>query len=214
MTDVVRGSFDYGSLDVETRNTVRKMTGEFNGIALGTAQNAWKMGEILSNVQRKLAKAGSGTFVAWLESETPASRSSAYRYMNLYKSFDFPTVGKMAAKPLYALSEASVPEPVRQEAIARADAGENITYPKAKEIISHNRPTSPAKTPKPERRGREWTEGKIRQINREYQFPDRVLSYAEDERIQVNLPPLNLMNTIAICDAIQGLKLFRRTRGH
>lgn len=83
-----------------------------------------------------------GGFETWVEMRLNFSRRTAYNLIHRYETFA--TVQDIAHLEIaltaqYRLSAPSVPQEAREEAIHRAEAGENITEKLAKEIIEAQR---------------------------------------------------------------------------
>jgi len=124
--------FNYSRLDAESRQFVQQQTGEIRVLMKRTAQGIVEIGQKLVEVKARL---GHGHFGSWLTSEFEWSWDTANSYMNVAKRMAKITEGQeFEAKALYLLASPSTPESVRAEAIARAEAGEPITYTTAKEI--------------------------------------------------------------------------------
>lgn len=136
--------FDYAALDPETRIVVQQKTGEIRGLIRQTAGAVWEIGEAMAAVQSALPH---GQFLPWLAREFPQwSKSTAYRFMDVYRSFKLPTVGSLDVplRALYLLAAPSTPEAARVEALERAAEGEAMTHQRAKEIVAaHARPQAP-----------------------------------------------------------------------
>ena len=125
--------FDYSQLDSGTSTFVREQTEEIRGLMKRTAQGILDIGQKLLEIKEKL---GHGNFLNWLKTEFNWSEPSAQRFMQVarqFKSIDLMNL-EIAPSALYILSAPSTPDSVRQEAVSRAKAGENITYTTAKEI--------------------------------------------------------------------------------
>ena len=125
--------FDYSQFDAETSLFVREQTEEIRGLIKRTAQGISDIGQKLLEIKEKL---GHGNFLNWLKTEFNWSEPSAQRFMQVarqFKSTDLMDL-EIAPSALYILSAPSTPDSVRQEAVSRAKAGENITYTTAKEI--------------------------------------------------------------------------------
>ena len=125
--------FDYSQLDSGTSMFVREQTEEIRGLIKRTAQGILDIGQKLLEIKEKL---GHGNFLSWLKTEFNWSEPSAQRFMQVarqFKSIDLMDL-EIAPSALYILSAPSTPDSVRQEAVSRAKAGENITYTTAKEI--------------------------------------------------------------------------------
>ena len=128
----VRKFFDYASLDAGISQFVREQTGEIKGLMKRTAQGIVEIGQKLIEVKAKL---GHGRFGDWLEAEFDWSTDTAQRFMRVAQVFaGKPQFAVIAPSALYELAAPSTPETARAEALARAEAGESITYTVAKAI--------------------------------------------------------------------------------
>lgn len=124
--------FDYAALDASTSQFVQQQTGEIKALMKRTAQDIVEIGQKLVKVKEKL---GHGRFGAWLEAEFEWSIQTAKRFMNVAAAFQNQQfVDFIAPSALYELAAPSIPSIARDEAIARAKAGESITYKAAKNI--------------------------------------------------------------------------------
>lgn len=135
--------FDYSVLDQETQIAVRLASKEIKDQMRRTAQGIVQIGESLADVQSRLAKHGSGIFQAWLKDEFDWSLRTAYRFIAVYEHFGVRAnlaQINLAASALYMLAEPSVPEPAREEAVQRGQAGETITPGVARDIIARHKP--------------------------------------------------------------------------
>lgn len=141
-----RKGFDYASLDTETSQFVQQQTGEIRVLMKRTAQGIVEIGQKLIEVKERL---GHGRFLNWLAAEFEWTDETARRFMNVAQQFGHnPQIVGFAPSALYVLAAPSIPEAAREEAIARAKAGESITYTAAK-AIKQKYATPPIK-PKPE----------------------------------------------------------------
>ena len=120
--------FDYNTLDLETSQFVQQQAVKIRGLI---RQNIIEVGLRLLEVKQRLQH---GSFIDWIEREFSWSYSLAYKFMRVaeafpkkFKSVNFTDLN-IAPSALYLLAAVSVPEAARQEAIARAEAGEEITY--------------------------------------------------------------------------------------
>lgn len=126
--------FDYTALDASTSQFVQQQTGEIRGLMKRTVESIFEIGQRLIVVKEKL---GHGRFGSWLETEFEWSQDTASNFINVAKKFGkFPNFSEfdMAASALYMLAAPSTPDAARDEALARAKAGEAITYKAAKNI--------------------------------------------------------------------------------
>jgi len=127
-----RIGFDYANLDAETTQFVQQQTGEIRVLMKRTAQGIVEIGQRLIEVKDKL---GHGSFGDWLSAEFEWSWDTANRFMNVAKRLGkIPHHAEFEARALYLLAAQSTPEPARSEALARASAGEPITYKAAQAI--------------------------------------------------------------------------------
>jgi len=144
---LVQRVFDYASLEPETSQFVQQQTGQIRVLMKRTVQGIIEIGQKLIEVKKKL---GYGRFGDWLEAEFRWSWDTAGRFINVATRFsDFPQIAEFAPSALYALAAPSTPEAARREAIARAEAGEHITYTIAEEIKRKYAPLSPKTKSKP-----------------------------------------------------------------
>lgn len=125
-------NFDYGSLDADTYQFVQQQTAEINVLMRQTAQGIVAIGFKLLEVKAKLRH---GQFGDWLAAEFEWSQDTATNFMRVAQRFgNNPKVSEFAPTALYLLAAPSTPELARQEALARAEAGEKVTYKAAKSL--------------------------------------------------------------------------------
>lgn len=132
--------FDYDGLDIdlETRAAVRECTADLHALVRRAAQDSVTIGRKLNEVKARLPH---GAFGPWLDAEFGWSEDTAQRWRRVATKFgDKPQFADFAPSVLYLLSAPAVPEAARDEAGARAAAGERITVAKAREIVEENRP--------------------------------------------------------------------------
>ncbi len=140
-----RANFDYASLDAVTAQFVQQQTGEIRVLIKRTTQDIVEIGRKLIYVKDKLKH---GQFGEWLASEFEWSQDSASNFMRVAQQFgENPIISEFAPSALYLLSAPSIPETARAEAIARAAAGESITYSRAKQIKSKHTPAQSKRKP-------------------------------------------------------------------
>ncbi len=150
-----RKGFDYASLDAETTQFVQQQTGEIRVLMKRTAQGIFEIGQRLVEVKEKLEY---GRFGYWLEAEFDWSYETAARFIRVYAQFKYVNLTELSIAPsaLYELAAPSILPAVREEALARAQAGETITYAAAKAIKQKHAPPStklklePEPAPEPE----------------------------------------------------------------
>jgi len=141
-------SFDYGSLDSETRIVVQQRTREIKSLMRQTAQDIIDIGQKLTEVKQQL---GHGNFRSWLNAEFEWGIWTATKFMQVadrFKCVNF-THLEIAASALYRLAAPSTPEDAREEALERASLGEAISHSKANAIVSQHKGAAKSKAPKP-----------------------------------------------------------------
>jgi len=130
---VVHKRFDYNSLDAETSQFVQQTTDEIRTLIQRTREGIIETGQKLNEVKQRLKH---GQFGDWLEAEFAWSWDTANRWMNVANRLGgkIPHGAEIDDRALYLLAAKSTPESARAEALARAKAGELITYPVAQAI--------------------------------------------------------------------------------
>jgi hypothetical protein len=95
---------------------------------------------------------GHGNFVAWIEEEFGWGIKTAQRFINIHEfaesKNDKLSLLNLPLSSLYLLAAPSTPEKVRDEVMARAEAGEQISVAGVKQAIAEAKP--PAADPDPE----------------------------------------------------------------
>lgn len=132
----------YASLDVETRIVVQQHTSEIKTLMRRTAQDIVEIGQKLIEVKDRLEH---GLFLSWLRMEFEWSVSAAYTFMQVAERFKLVDFTKLQLAPaaLYLLAAPSAPESASEEALLRAEQGEQITHRVAQEIIMAHKATPP-----------------------------------------------------------------------
>jgi hypothetical protein len=129
----------YASLNVETRIIVQQRTSEIRTLMRRTAQDIVEIGLKLIEVKARL---GHGNFYTWLRAEFGWSESAAVKFMQVaerFKSVNFTDLN-IAPSALYLLAAPSAPDSALDEALLRAEEGEQITHRMAQEILVEHRP--------------------------------------------------------------------------
>lgn len=127
-------AFDYSSLDPSVREEVRVHAGRLKAL---TKPDPVEVGKLLRRVKEALPH---GMFGKWLRAECEWSQARAFEYIRVadtfggnYRNCNFHN------EVLVFLSSPHTPEPAREEAIRRAEKGEVITAPIAREIIARHK---------------------------------------------------------------------------
>lgn len=148
MTDLTHSlAFNYALLDVESRVVIQQRATEIRTIIKRTAQDVIDIGQKLIEVKERLPR---GQFDLWVSVELGVERASAYRFIAVAERFSTVSqIETIAPSALYALAAPSAPDSARDEALARAASGEQITHQKARQIIVEHKP-NPAPAPHPD----------------------------------------------------------------
>ena len=119
--------FDLSVLDPDERPFVEAATERLHMLERRTGEAIIEIGRILLDVKSQL---GHGQFGEWLASEFGWSISAASKFMQAADVFGDKSVNftNIAPSALYALASGSMPEPIREEFVARAEAGERIAH--------------------------------------------------------------------------------------
>ena len=137
----------YDRIEDKEQSEIMAKTEQIKVLVGDMRNNTIEIGKQLSEVQEILAKKGSGTFLSWLSEEFGWAKSTAYRFMDVYKRFGvLPNLGRMKIdqSALYKLAAESTPDKARDKAVEMANAGEKITMKVAEELIEDAKP-KPAK---------------------------------------------------------------------
>jgi hypothetical protein len=129
--------FDYTALDPEVRMLAQRNAGEIK-VKMGRAfQDIIDMGDMLLETKRALPH---GQFGGWLEAEFDMSESAALKMMQVAAAFKSVIVTDLpiGATALYLLAAPSTPVSAREEALARAAAGQRITTGTAQAIAQRH----------------------------------------------------------------------------
>jgi hypothetical protein len=82
-----------------------------------------------------------GQFLPWLKAEFGWSERTAQNFMSVAEQFKSAKIADLPIQPsaAYLLAAPSVPDEARQKAVEKAEAGEEITFATAKEIVAEAR---------------------------------------------------------------------------
>lgn len=129
--EIAQTTFDYGVLDIGTREFVKNKE---LSIKARTSQTIWENGRDLLEVKERLEH---GQFQKWVEANFPWSIDTAERFIQVAQQFNNPQIADFGftKSVLYLLAAPSTPETARQEAIERAEAGESLSHKQAQELI-------------------------------------------------------------------------------
>ena len=128
--------FNYQQLDSETRIVVQQEDKEFDRNIGEANQSFVHACKNLPRIHDALRYKRPG-FDDYCQSKPGLSRATAYKMLNVAKMcLDSGHISIESKEALYLLAAPSTPEPARQEAVGRAEAGERITHQAAKEIVN------------------------------------------------------------------------------
>lgn len=131
-------NFDYSLLDPETKDLVMTRTAEIKILLKQTGLGIIEIGKALIDVKERIVH---GNWLTWLETEFGLKERSAQDFMRIaenekLKSANFALIANFQSTALRLLFAQSAPEDAQDEALASAEAGEMITYTRAKEMIA------------------------------------------------------------------------------
>ena len=125
-------SFDYTNLQPDTAKFVQAQTKKIRALMKRTAQDIIDIGQQLIEVKKCL---GYGQYRLWIETEFNWGKSTANSFEHVANRFaHVQNLDNFAPSALYQLAAPSTPDAAREEAIARAQAGETINYKVSKAI--------------------------------------------------------------------------------
>jgi protein gp37 len=126
--------FDYRELESDDRAFVKERALRIRDVAKRTAEGIIQIGQWLSEAKARIPHGG---WLPWLESEFGWSISTATNFMRVFENVKFANVTNLEidVSALYFIAAPKTPEPVRQEIIKRAEAGEPMTKAKAVEVF-------------------------------------------------------------------------------
>jgi phage N-6-adenine-methyltransferase len=133
--------FDDSTLDTETRIVVQQRTEEIRSLMRRAAQDIIEIGQKLIEVRGRLRHNKAGGFTGWLRVEFDWSESTALKMIQVAERFNHVNFTKLnvGASALYLLASPSTPESAREEAIERAQAGEQVTYSVGREVVNRHK---------------------------------------------------------------------------
>ena len=114
---------------------MRERAEQIHGLARATAAGIVQIGQRLTEVKERL---GHGRFLKWIEREFAWSDWNAKAFMRVYRCFKSENFSDLQidVSALYLIAKTSTPEPVRTEAIRRAETGEKVTHATVKAVVA------------------------------------------------------------------------------
>jgi hypothetical protein len=147
MSDEVQLRFDYESLDTETRTFILERAEKIHKLARATAAAIVQIGQHLIEVKERLREHNKGRshgdqerlgFLRWIEREFAWKQSVAYNFMQVAQNVKLTNFVNLEidVSALYLIAAPKTPEPIRVEAIRRAELGEKVTHGTVKDVIT------------------------------------------------------------------------------
>jgi hypothetical protein len=126
-------TFNYSSLDEDTRVLVEDAREKINLMHRRGVESAIEIGRQLIAVKAALPH---GSFGLWIEAEFGWSAETAQRFMRVAEQFQNRQIDGFQPSALYALASGNVSDDIREEFIARAEAGERVTFTEVMERLN------------------------------------------------------------------------------
>lgn len=130
--------FNYDLLETKLADKVRTAADRIRDRIKKTVEDIIEVGSDLLAVKEALPH---GQFLPWLKAEFGWSERSAQNFMNVAEQFKSAKIADLPIQPsaAYFLAAPSVPDEARQKAVEKAEAGEEITFAAAREIVADAR---------------------------------------------------------------------------
>lgn len=130
--------FNYDVLEAQVADQARTTAERIRQRLRKTLEDLIEVGNDLLAVKEALEH---GQFLKWLRAEFGWSERTAYNFTSVAERFKLATIASLPIQPTaaYLLAAPSVPDEARQQAIDRAEAGEEINTVVAKEIVAQTR---------------------------------------------------------------------------
>lgn len=118
-------TFDYSLVPVETGESARNAAQRINMHLRNAAADIIEIGRDLAEQKEQL---GHGHFLDWIAVEFNMSERTARNFMSVFRQFgETAKIADLRPSVLYALSAASTPPEIREQAVERATTGETVT---------------------------------------------------------------------------------------
>lgn len=131
-----QAGFNYESLTPEVRTDVQESTRRIHELERRTSESIIEIGQQLIRVKQRLPH---GEFLPWLDAEFGWSQQTASNFMRVADVFGgdkLPNFSNFQPSALYALASNNVPQEVRDDFAAVAEAGNKVTHSDVKSAIS------------------------------------------------------------------------------
>jgi len=130
--------FNYDQLETKLADKVRGAADRIRERIKKTVEDIIEVGNDLLAVKEALTH---GQFLPWLKAEFGWSERSAQNFMSVAEKFKSAKIADLPIQPsaAYFLAAPSVPDEAREKAVEKAEAGEEITFAAAREIVAEAR---------------------------------------------------------------------------
>jgi hypothetical protein len=130
--------FNYDLLETKLADKVRTAADRIRERVKKTVEEIIEVGNDLLAVKDALPH---GQFLPWLKAEFGWSERSAQNFMSVAEKFKSAKIADLPIQPsaAYFLAAPSIPDEARQKAVEKAEAGQEITFATAREIVAEAR---------------------------------------------------------------------------
>jgi hypothetical protein len=136
--ELVVVGFNYDLLETKLADKVRSAADRIRERVKKTVEDIIEVGNDLLAVKEALPH---GQFLPWVKAEFGWSERSAQNFMSVAEKFKSAKIADLPIQPsaAYLLAAPSVPDEAREKAVEKAEAGEEITFAAAREIVAEAR---------------------------------------------------------------------------
>ncbi len=136
--ELVVVGFNYDLLETKLADKLRNAADRIRERVKKTVEDIIEVGNDLLAVKDALPH---GQFLPWIKAEFGWSERTAQNFMSVAEQFKSAKIADLPIQPsaAYLLAAPSVPDEARQKAVEKAEAGEEITFAAAKEIVAEAR---------------------------------------------------------------------------
>jgi gas vesicle protein len=136
--ELVVVGFNYDLLETKLADKLRNAADRIRERVKKTVEDIIEVGNDLLGIKEALPH---GQFLPWVKAEFGWSERTAQNFMSVAEQFKSAKIADLPIQPsaAYLLAAPSVPDEARQKAVEKAEAGEEITFAAAKEIVAEAR---------------------------------------------------------------------------
>ena len=140
--------FNYDLLEPQVAEQARTSAERIRAKVKKTVEDIIDVGNDLLAVKEALPH---GQFLPWLRAEFGWSERTAYNFISVAERFKVANFASLPIQPsaAYLLAAPTVPDEARQVAVEKAEAGQEITFATAKEIVAEAKKKRRPKRKKP-----------------------------------------------------------------